>query len=137
MIKSESQCKNTSGFVPCEYKVLVRPDKVEESRGQIIIPPQIRDKEMREREDVTLIAAGGTAFTEPTWGDPTPKPGDRVKIAKYAGYFFKGADDQWYQVCNDKDIAGILIAEPAEKELHDTDQPDYAGDGKYSYLRSQ
>jgi co-chaperonin GroES (HSP10) len=131
-----SKLENTSGFLPCEYKVLVRPDKVEESRGQIIIPAQIRDKELREREDVTLIAVGGTAFTEPVWGEPTPKPGDRVKIAKYAGYFFKGADGEWYQVCNDKDVAGILVAEPEEKELHDTDQPDLAGDGAYAHLRS-
>ena len=129
--------QNKSGFVPCEYKVLVKPDKVEEIRGHIVIPDQIREKEMREREDVTLIAVGGTAFTEPDWGDPTPQPGDRVKIAKYAGYFFKGADGEWYQVCNDKDIAGLLVEEPQEKPLSPSDQPDYAGDGKYSHLRSQ
>ena len=129
--------ENTSGFQPCEYKVLVKPDKVEEVQGSIIIPSQICDKEMRQREDVTLVAVGGTAFTEPAWGDPTPKPGDRVKIAKYAGYFFKGADGEWYQVCNDKDIAGLVLAEPKEKVWSASDQPDGAGDGEYAHLRSQ
>jgi co-chaperonin GroES (HSP10) len=128
--------ENKSGFIPCEYKVLVKPDKVEERVGELYIPKQVQEKEWRERDRCTLIAIGGTAFTEPDWGDPTPKPGDRIRIAKYAGYFFKGADGEWYQVCNDKDIAGILLAEPQEKELHDTDQPDHAGDGIYAHLRS-
>jgi len=129
--------ENKSGVLPCEYKVLVKPDKVEEMQGKLYIPPQVADKEMRARDDVTLVAVGGTAFTEPNWGDPTPKPGDRVKIAKYAGYFFKGADGEWYQVCNDKDIAGIVLAEPVEKEWSASNQPDGAGDGEYANLRSQ
>jgi co-chaperonin GroES (HSP10) len=94
---------------------------------------------MRQREDVTLVAIGGMAFTAPDgsgWGEPTPKVGDRVKIAKYAGYFFKGADDEYYQVCNDKDIAGILVDEPKDREWSASDQPDRAGDGKYAHLRS-
>jgi co-chaperonin GroES (HSP10) len=129
--------KNTSGLRPIEFKVLVKPDKVEKSRGRIVIPERVQDKELRENCEGTLIAVGGIAFTEPDIGEPRPQLGDRVVFAPGYGRFRKGADDEYYILMNDKDIAGILDAEPKEKELHDSDQPDHAGDGQYDHLRSK
>ena len=126
--------ENKSGLVPCEYKVLVQREKVEEiTPGKIYIPDQIREKERRESVHVTLIAVGGNAFED--WAGEKPKPGDKVLVAKYAGYSLKGSDGEWYTIMHDKDIAAI-VAKEQPKEYTGTDQPDNAGDGKYAHLRS-
>jgi len=128
---------NGSGVQPVEYKVLLLSDHIERTTsGGIILPSQAREKEQKERVVATLVAVGGRAFMDPEWGDPTPEVGKRVRVAKYAGYFFTGADDRVYQLCQDKDIAGIVI-EDAPEEMSATDQPDFAGDGKYTGLRSE
>ncbi len=129
-----SEVENGSGLQPCEYKILVKREHVEVIRGSILIPSQVVEKEQREGTDVTLVAKGGNAFED--FLPPIPQLGDRVKLAKYAGYTFVGEDGGAYTVCHDKDVAGILIGEQKEKELHDTDQPDNAGDGIYASLRS-
>jgi len=126
--------ENHSGFLPCEYKILVKPDEVKERAGDIYIPPQIQEKERREQIFGTLIAVGGCAFED--WKPPIPKPGDRVMVARYAGVSHKGLDDQWYCIMYDKDIAA-MVDETVKKDLSETDQPDMAGDGAYASLRAQ
>ena len=117
---------NKSGLQPCEYKVLVKPDEVKQRAGEIYIPDQVTEKEKREQIFGVLVAAGGNAFGD--WEKPIPKVGDRVLFARYAG--------EWYNLMYDKDIASI-VDEAVERDLSPSDQPDMAGDGQYSSLRSQ
>jgi len=114
---------NQWGINPVEYKVLIEPDEEDEFAGRekfIIKPDDVRDKHQVQKVQGTLIAHGGLAFTNPTWGDPTPKDGDRVYFAKFAGIKlerFVGKDDKGRYLykhaclCNDRDIAAILHEE--------------------------
>ena len=126
--------ENTSGLQPCEFKILVAPDEVPMKAGELYIPDIVQEKERREQIHGVLVAIGGNAFED--WLEPIPKVGDRVLVAKYAGVTQKGLDGKWYTIMYDKDIASIIDPE-ITRELSESDQPDRAGDGAYSHLRSQ
>jgi len=102
---------NTSGIVPVDVKVLVRPDAVEEvTKGGIYIPDAVKDQKKYATVKSTVVAVGGNAFHE--WGEAKkPAPGDRVLTAQYAGARAKGDDGQEYVVCNDEDVIAILKSE--------------------------
>ena len=101
---------NQSGMQPVEYKVLVFPDKIEEkTKGGIILPDEAREKEEWAQVKATLVAIGGNAFEN--WSPPLPSPGQRVYVAKYAGFRVRGADGEMYQLVNDKDVAAIIFEE--------------------------
>jgi chaperonin GroES len=101
--------ENTSGLVPVDLRILVKPD-VEEERtaGGIIKPEAVRDKAKYAATKARFIAAGENAFSE--WGDAArkPKPGDHVLFAQYSGAREKGADGQDYVVMNDKDLLAVI-----------------------------
>jgi co-chaperonin GroES (HSP10) len=68
---------NASGINPCDVKVLVLPDPVEEvTKGGIIRPDTARERDKFAAMNGTLIATGPNAFAE--WGQgngPSPAPG--------------------------------------------------------------
>lgn len=98
--------ENPSKLKPVEYKVLVKPDKVDEMIGSIFIPPSERSRQQLAEVKSTLVAVGGNAFSD--WQIPIPEPGQKVYIAKYSGIVVKGEDGEEYRLCNDKDIAAII-----------------------------
>ena len=99
---------NKSGLQPVEYKILVKLDEVEDrTKGGLYIPISVMQSRQMEQVQATLIAFGGSAFED--WGDKElPKVGDRIYIAKSAGYNVVGVDEVDYRVANDKDIALII-----------------------------
>ena len=102
---------NPSGITPIEYKVLVRPDKVEEkTKGGIIIPDIERDREQHAATHGTLIAVSPMAFRFDDWPSdvPKPQPGDRVIFPRYVGHAVKGDDNEDYWLLNDKDLIAKL-----------------------------
>lgn len=105
---------NESGLDPVEYKVLVKPDNVDEvTKSGLIIPAQTADRERMAQVKGTLVACGGNAFED--WRGRIPKIGDRVYFAKYAGLKVQDESRGWYQLINDKDIAAIITRENGEK----------------------
>lgn len=110
-----NELKNPCGMQPVEYKILVRPDEVEETDQAfksakavgIVLPNEMTDREKMAQVKGVLIAVGGNAFED--FKEPKPKVGDRVWFAKYAGYKIVGNDEKEYRLCNDKDIAAIVI----------------------------
>lgn len=95
------------GIRPVEYKVLVKPKKVEEkTAGGIYLPDQARDKEKFAKQEGVLVAVGAIAFTDPDWLDK-PKVGDTVLFDKYAGCTVEGTDGEEYRLINDKEIGAI------------------------------
>lgn len=101
---------NQSGIEPTEFKVLVRPDKIEEkTQSGIWKPQETVEREQAAAQHGTLIAISPLAFTYETWpeGTQSPKIGDRVAFARYAGMALEGKDNEDYRLMNDKDIAGI------------------------------
>ena len=109
-----SERRNTSGLQPVEYKVLVKLDEEQTTTsGGLFIPETVRDQRQLAQVQGTLIAAGGNAFQD--WNEPMPHAGDRVYVGKYAGIVVHGADGcRCYKLCNDKDIAGIIMEEKPE-----------------------
>jgi co-chaperonin GroES (HSP10) len=104
---------NTSGIVPTEFKVLIRPKEVEEkSAGGIIIPDMKKDAEKYATIEGTIVAISHLAFTYATaeeWGDQKPRAGQRVIFAKYAGVRTKGPrDGVEYLLVNDKDVVATV-----------------------------
>jgi chaperonin GroES len=99
---------NQSGIQPVEYKVLVRPEVVEErSSGGIILPETTREQQNLAQVKATLIAVGGNAFED--FLPPKPVIGQIIFVAKYAGVRVQGEDGVQYQIVADKDIAAIII----------------------------
>ena len=100
---------NESGIRPVEYKVLVKPEEVEEkTAGGIYIPEQAKDKEKFAKQEGVLIAVGAIAFSDPDWLDK-PKVGSRVLYDRYAGCTVKGKDGVEYRLINDKEIGAVLV----------------------------
>ena len=99
-----------TGIRPVEYKVLIKPDAVEEkTAGGIYLPHQAQEKEKYAKAEGVIVAVGAIAFTDPDWLD-RPKVGDRVLYDKYAGAMVKGADGADYRLINDKEIGAVLEA---------------------------
>lgn len=107
---------NESGIHPTGEKILVKPIKTErKTDGGIIIPDSSADKYDLAQIKAMIVETGPIAFErevyfEKTYGTltMTPRGGDIVAIAKYAGYLLKGKDGQDYRIVNDGDITAIL-----------------------------
>lgn len=103
---------NTSGIVPLDLRVLVKPDSAEKvSSGGIIIPETVADQKRQAMMKGTLVAVGENAWEEAASRSQIfrkPKIGDRVMIAKYGGVVVTGLDGTDYRLLNDEDIIGRL-----------------------------
>lgn len=105
---------NTAGLQPVEYKILIKPESVEQTdpmlaRARAMGLELTQDTTERERMAQVkgvLVAVGGNAFQD--WQEPRPKVGDVVYYAKYAGMNVPGADGAEYRLANDKDVSAIV-----------------------------
>ena len=95
---------------PTEFKVLIKPDKVEsQTSGGLYLPDSARDKQPYsvDRGEITAVGEG---FNRDLPG-PVPEVGDRVIFNRYAGSLITVVEDSErvdYRLCNDKDICAIL-----------------------------
>jgi co-chaperonin GroES (HSP10) len=109
-----SEVLNDSGLAPVEYKILIKPEKIEETdptlaRARALGLELTHDTTERERMAQVkgvLIAVGGNAFQD--WNEPIPKVGDVVFYAKYAGMNVRAKDGAELRLCNDKDVSAIV-----------------------------
>jgi len=108
---------NNSGIIPLGYKVLIKVKELEEkTRGGIIIPDEVLQKEGAASQVATLIDHGEAAFTIgmadlPKEWNILPKIGATILINKYAGINVKGKDDDEYRIITDKEIIAIFNEE--------------------------
>ena len=106
--------KNPSGIMPTEFKVLVKPDKIEEkTAGGIIKPQMTRDRDQFAVTTGTLVALSPLAFTFELGDHWRPVVGDHVVYGKYLGSEIEGKDGETYRLINDKDIAAVLESKNA------------------------
>ncbi len=107
-----SKTVNKSGIQPLEYKVLILPDDIEQTTtGGIIVPASLHEQHEWAQVRGTLVAMGSLAFTH-RMEEPLPdKPpvGAKVYFAKYQGILVPGSDGKEYRLCNDKDVAAVVI----------------------------
>ncbi len=106
---------NTSGLQPVEYKILILPELVEETdeclksakAAGLVLIDKTTDREKQSQVRGTLVAIGGNAFED--WHGQIPEVGMVVWFAKYAGFCVPGDDGKEYRLCNDKDVAALVI----------------------------
>jgi chaperonin GroES len=99
---------NESGLYPVEYKVLVKPVKVEtKTAGGLFLPDSAVEKEEFAKAQGEIVAVGYIAFTDPDWMEK-PKVGDFVLFDKYAGSLVEGTDGEVYRLINDKEIGAVV-----------------------------
>ena len=95
---------------PTEFKVLIKPDKVEsQTSGGLYLPDSARDKQQFSVDRGEVVSFGDGFFRD--LPGPTPKVGDRVIFNRYAGSLITVVDDGErvdYRLCNDKDICAIM-----------------------------
>jgi len=104
-----AKIKNTSGVLPIEYNVIVKPKRVEEKTdGGIIKPDGLRAQEQGGATRGVVMAIADQAFNyEPAYATKCPViPGDTVIFARYAGAEFEADDGETYRTIKDKDIIG-------------------------------
>lgn len=109
---------NESGRQPIGTKVLVATDWVDDhtKSGLVTLPTETVERMSLAVRTGTLVAIGGGAFSDwpnsdKRWPGVSPKVGDRVDLAMYAGILIEGADGRHYRLCQDVDIAAIITKE--------------------------
>lgn len=114
-MKSEAW-ENPSGILPVEYKILIKPDDIDEKTlGGIIKADDTYEREKWAQVKGTLVAKGGAAFGEPFTDQERENlvPGARIYFKKNDGIVVEGADGEEYRLCVDKDIGGLILNEMA------------------------
>lgn len=93
-----------------EYKVLVKPETVEEkTKGGLYMPDSVREKDEYGRTEGVLVAASPIAFTGKSYPEGSaPVVGDRVIFSRYSASEVKGRDGEYYWLMNDEAIAGVM-----------------------------
>ena len=95
---------------PVEYKVLIKPDTVEDqTAGGLYLPDSVREREGYSVDRGVIIDHGEGFFAE--LPGPTPMIGDKVIFNRYAGTLITITDNgkaEKYRLCNDKDICAII-----------------------------
>ena len=111
---------NPSGIYPAGYRVLVKPDPLEETtKGGIVIPATHREDHDRAQTTGRVVALGEFAFRE--WPRKWASVGDRVLFSKYGGVHLTGVDGQLYRMLNDEQIVATVrdqldLSETATRE---------------------
>lgn len=101
---------NGTGITPLEYKVIIKPDDVEnKTAGGIILTAQSKDEQQLAATRATIVAISPLAFSYADWpeGYALPKVGERVVTGPYVGVLTEGKDGEKYRIVNDKDIIGV------------------------------
>jgi len=111
---------NASGLTPLEFFVVVELDPLEErTKGGIILPTQVSDKDKLATQEGTLVAVSPHAFSYADgWPEGAmPKVGQRVLFKRYAGALHEretGGVKRTYRLLNDKDLIAIVEAGEAQ-----------------------
>lgn len=96
---------------PKGYRVLVVPDQVEETYGEMKIQV-VTDKKIAKASIIkgTVVAVGELAFKGFKEGsDPWCSVGDRVLYSQYAGKFLEDPiTEEEYVILNDEDIIATI-----------------------------
>lgn len=105
-----SEMKNLSGLRPLGTAVLVEYYEPEKRESMIFIPENVQDRTLMVEQRATVVEAGPEAWIDER--APRAVPGDRVLIARMAGYAAVGpADGRRYRIVNDRDIFAKITHE--------------------------
>lgn len=110
------KARNTSGLKPLGRAVLIRPYEPEINSTLLIIPPTVKERTAMVETRAVVMEVGSQAWADES--EPRARPGDKVFVAKYAGFMAIGpADGQVYRFVNANDVfAGITDESFAKAE---------------------
>ena len=102
---------NESGINPCGWRVLIKPQEINEvSKSGIILTTEItKEREQMGNTTGIVVAMGTQCYADEP--EPWCQLGDKVIFAKYAGLVYLGKDGKQYRMVNDKDVTGTLDAD--------------------------
>lgn len=94
---------NKSGLTPVGTTVLILPVEIEEqTKGGIVLPEISRDRESQAQTYATIVAVGQLfCYDEPF---PRARPGQLIKINRFAGHIHIGEDEKEYRSIDDKEV---------------------------------
>lgn len=110
---------NLSGLKPSGRAVLVMPYEPEVRSSVIEIPMEIRKNMQQVEQRAVVVALGASVWNDerfllfgiPLWRNLRAKVGDKVLVAKYAGYMAEGLDGKPYRLVNDRDVFCVITGE--------------------------
>lgn len=101
---------NKSGLKPLGRALLIEPYSPALGGTLIHIPDEIMQREDMIEQRATVVAVGENCWCD----EPSPrcKVGDKVLVARYAGFQAKGtADGKMYRFVNDRDVFAAIELE--------------------------
>ena len=101
---------NESGLKPLGRAVLIKPYEPERQSSVIVMPDSVQANQMMLEQRAVVVECGENCWCD----EPSPraKPGDKVLVARFAGYMAKGTkDEQQYRFVNDRDIFAAIEQE--------------------------
>lgn len=101
---------NPSGLRPLGRAVLVKPYEPERQSSVIVMPDSVNESQMMLEQRAVIVALGENCWCD----EPSPraKVGDKVLVARFAGYMAKGTSDkEQYRLVNDRDIFAAIEVE--------------------------
>lgn len=102
--------KNESGLKPLGRAVLVEPYTPERKESLIYIPDEIQGRQQMVDQRAVVIDVGPNSWCDEP--EPRAKPGDKVLIARFAGFMASGTKDgKQYRFVNDRDIFAAIEVE--------------------------
>lgn len=114
-VEVEYNGENTSGREPIGDGILILPyEAPEKTKGNVWLPPTIRETQSLAAEIGVIVAVGEGAWT---WNhDRTrrfsgrkPQIGEHVNYTRYAGQEVIGNDDKMYRIMEDKAILAVIV----------------------------
>ena len=111
--------KDTSGIVPLGDNVVVKPDKVADKVGSIIITEQQKERQQFAAESGILVGLGPDAYLwssdrQRKFEGVRPQPGQHVVMKRYSGISTFGLDGEIYWVMSDSCIGAVYADQPQE-----------------------
>lgn len=111
LIPGQNECH--PGIRMIEYNVLVvLPVLSEKTTGGIIKPAEVLNGQEMAYQQARIVDKSPTAFNYDDFNrhfpELTPKVGDIVWIARYAGGEVVGKDGRRYRLIKDKDVGGVI-----------------------------
>jgi co-chaperonin GroES (HSP10) len=96
------------------YRLIVKPDPIEEtSPGGIIIA---QDKKLERAGQITgtIISIGSLCWTGIGDGEPWAKIGDRIHFSRYAGRYIEDpSTGENNMIMNDEDVLAVIEETPS------------------------
>ena len=102
--------ENKSGLKPLGRAILIEPYAPEKKQGLIQLIDETVSRDQMIEQRAIVIEVGSSAWHDEL--EPRAQPGDKVLVAKFAGYMATGtADGKPYRFVNDRDIFAAIEKE--------------------------